>query len=86
MTYDPYESYYSKYYGIGAIPAAAEAAGQEDTTFYDPYADYYNTYYGIDAQTTVPAVSLDDDIDVQATTSMVSLGDDMADPSNYFKW
>lgn len=86
LTYDPYEVYYSKYYGIGTAPSVAEATEQEDTDFYDPYANYYNIYYGTDAQATAPAVSLDDGIDTQTTAPAISLDGDMADPSNFFNW
>ena len=86
LTYDPYEIYYSKYYGIGAGPSVVEATEQKDTAFYDPYADYYDSYYGIGAQTAAPTVSLGDGIDIQARTPAIYLDDGMADPSNFFKW
>ena len=62
LTYDPNEIYYSKYYGIGIVPFAAETTEQEGTAFYDSYTDYYNAYYGLDTLTTVPAVSLSGDL------------------------
>ena len=76
LTYDPYEVYYSKYYGIGAGPSVVEATEQKDTAFYDPYADYYNTYYGIGAQTAAPTVSLGDDIGIQTRTPAIYLDDE----------
>ncbi len=62
LTYDPYEIYYSKYYGIGTFPFVAETTEQEDTDFYDSYTDYYNAYYGLDTLTTASAASLSGDL------------------------
>jgi len=88
MTYDPYENYYSTYYGIGekskATPAAVAGKTQAEFSFNDPYADYYNTYYGMDGL-------LDQDEKVTATAPKVDVADpkdysDMSDPTNYYKW
>jgi len=80
MTYDPYQNYYSKYYGIGVeeatTPVKAATKERADSAFYDPYADYYNANYGVDGLIEKN----------KSTESKVSEYPDMADPSNYYNW
>ena len=48
LTYDPYENYYSEYYGINAADGLADVS--TDTA--DFYEKYYNTSYDADGLAT----------------------------------
>ncbi len=77
LTYDPYENYYSEFYGIGEISTTQlEPQVEINSDFYDPYAEYYNTYYGIDGLVE----------NVITTIEPESNDADMADPRNFYKW
>lgn len=83
LTYDPYESYYHEFYGIGDKPTVIQDKAQQEPVFYDPYADYYNNYNGTYSQ--LNENTTDATIKTDETVTSID-AEVMADPLNFYEW